>query len=57
MNTYVELPDIRILINCVRYVYNNYQIPEEQTEIAIQTLTSGYKVVWDAMQELKNKSR
>ena len=57
MNTYVELSDLRILINCVRDVYNNYQIPEEQTEIAIQTLTSGYKVVWEAMQNLKNKSR
>lgn len=57
VNTYVELPDLRILINCVRYVYNNYQISEEQVKIAIRTLTSGYKVVWDAMQELKNKSR
>ena len=57
VNTYVELPDLRILINCVRDIYNNYQIPEEQTEIAIRTLTSGYKVVWEAMQNLKNKSR
>lgn len=52
-NTFVELPDLYKLKGDVYDVYNEYQISDMQTQIAINTLTEGYNAVNERMLELE----
>lgn len=53
VNTYTELPRLDDLLVDLCDVYDQYHISEQQTSIAMQTLTDGYQTVQNRMLELE----
>ena len=55
VQTYVQLPELSVLESIIRDVYQDFQISEAQTQIALDTIREGFEMVSDRMQQLQQE--